>query len=269
MVTRVSVVLVAVLMGRAALGWGQGVSGVVASGAGRPCRTIAPDAMDGVTASPENHAVLYEDADVRVIEVHSQPHTREAVHTHARPAVMYIDRQGAGTYSTPDGSRNTSHPTDPNFKPRIIATKPSEGPHWTENTGEVPYHAIRVEFKHPGCGVGGWTAASPGADDALTAAPGSHASLIENADVRVLDVHLAPHAKEVFHTHPWPGVVYVAQGAAVRYAGKGGEGMAGPQFSAGERVVRVGAGGYSVENLGETPLHLVWFELKYGGGPHL
>ena len=209
--------------------------------------------MDGVTASPENHTVLYEDVDVRVIEVHSLPHTREAVHTHARPAVMYIDRQGAGTYSSVDGSRNTSHPTDPNFKPRTIATKPEEGPHWTENTGDVPYHAIRVEFKHPGCGLAGWKAAVPGADDALAVAPESHTLLLENADVRVVDVHLAPHAKEVFHTHPWPGIVYVAQGDRVRFGGKIDVDTKKVPFSTGVKVVRMEAARHSVENLGDAP----------------
>lgn len=241
---------------------GVAQSGMVASGA--VCRTIAPDAMDGVTASPENHTVLYEDADVRVIDVHSQPHTREAVHTHARPAVMYIDRQGAGTYSTPDGSRNTSHPTDPNFKPRIIATKPEEGPHWTENTGEVPYHAIRAEFKHPGCGLAGWKAAVPGADDALVAAPASHALLLENDDVRVLDVHLAAHAQDSYHTHPWPGVVYVVSGTPLRYTAKDGGGPTLRTFPAGAKILPAEAEGHAVENMGDVPLHIIRFELKYG-----
>ena len=227
------------------------------------CRTIAPDAQDGVIASPENHTVLYEDADVRVIEVHSRSHTREAVHTHARPAVMYIDSQGAGTYSTPDGSRNTSHTTDPNFRPRIIATKPEEGPHWTENTGEVPFHAIRVELKHPGCGLAGWKAATPGPEDALAAAPKSHTLLMENADVRVLDVHLAAHAKDSYHTHPWPGVVYVMEAAPLRNTLKEGGGAELRVFPAGVKILPAKAEGHTVENMGDVPLHLIRFELKY------
>ncbi len=229
-----------------------------------PCRTIAPDAMDGPIASPENHTILYENADVRVLEVHSQPHTREAVHTHARPAVMYIDRQGAGTYKTPDGSRNTSHPTDPNFKPRIIATKPEEGPHWTENTGEVPFHAIRVEFKHPGCGLPGWKAAAPGPDDALVAAPATHSLLLENDDVRVLDVHLAPRAQEAYHTHPWPGVFYVVQAAPLRHLMKGSSVPQMRTFPAGVKILPAPAEGHTIENAGDVPLHLIRFELKYG-----
>lgn len=253
----------AVLMGGTGVGWGQGVSGTVASGAAA-CRTVTPDAMDGVIASPENHTVLYEDLDVRVIDVHSRPHTREAVHTHARPAVMYIDSQGAATYSTPDGSRNTSHPTDPKFKPRIIATKAEEGPHWTENTGEVPFHAIRVELKHPGCGLAGWKAASPGPQDALVAAQDSHTLLFENDDVRVLDVHLAAHAKEAYHAHAWPGVVYVVEAAPLRYTARNGGDAELGSFPTGVKIVPAKVEGHTVENAGDVPLHLIRFELKYG-----
>lgn len=248
----------------AALAMGAGVGQSTLDGARTSCRTITPDAMDGLIASPENHTVLYENADVRVLEVHSQPHTRETLHTHARPAVMYIDRQGAGTYNTPDGSRNTSHPTDPNFKPRVIATKPEEGPHWTENTGEVPFHAIRVEFKHPGCGLAGWKTAAPGPDDALATAPGSHTLLLENDDVRVLDVHLAPHTKDAFHTDPWPGILYIVEAAPVRQFSSGnGE----PELRTFPRAVKIlpsPAEGHALENTGDVPLYLIRFELKYG-----
>ena len=250
---------VVVVMGLAGVSGAQGVRGPVAPG----CRTITPDAMDGPAVSPENHTILYENADVRVLEVHSLPHTREAVHTHALPAVMYIDRQGAGTYNTPDGSRFSSHPTDPNFKPHIISIKP-EGPHWTENTGEVPFHAIRVELKHPGCGLAEWKAAVPGADDAPVAAGNTHMVLFENDDVRVLDVHVAPHTKDTFHTHPWPGVLYVVQAAPVRYFTTGSEEPEVRTFPEDVKVLPAPSEGHAVQNVGDVPLHLIRFELKYG-----
>ncbi len=237
---------------------------VGAAGAQEPCRVLMPDAQDALLASPANHTVLFEDADIRVLDVHSQPHTREAVHTHRLPSVMYIERQGAGTYDTPDGSDHRSHPTDPNFKPRIVAIK-SEGPHWTENTGEVPFHAIRVEFKHPGCGLPGWKPAAPGPDDATVAAPAIHTVLLENDDVRVLDVHLAPHAKEPMHTHPWPGFFYMVQVAPLVYSTP--QGPTGPArtMPIAMRILPIEAEGpHSVVNIGDTPLHLIRFELKHG-----
>jgi len=134
------------------------------------CKVLAPDAQDAMIASPANHAVLFEDADVRVLDVHSAPHTRETPHTHRLPGVMYFLQQGAGTMNTPENPAGVSHAADPDFKPYFKAVA-SQGLHWTENTGEVPFHAIRVEFKHPGCGLAGWKAAAPGADDAVVAAP--------------------------------------------------------------------------------------------------
>jgi quercetin dioxygenase-like cupin family protein len=238
-----------------------------AQGGTAVCPTIPADAQDAVVAAPDHHTVLYEDADVRVLEVHSAPHTREEVHTHRRPSVMYVDSQGAGTYDTPDGSDHRGHPTDPNFKPRVIAIKP-EGPHWTENTGEVPFHAIRVEFKHPGCGLPGWKAAVPGPEDAVVAAPASHTVLFENADVRVVDVHLAPGAKEPMHTHPWPGFFYLVQVAPLVYSTPQGPVGAARTMPLARKIVPVGAEGpHTVENVGDVPLHLIRFELKYGSAP--
>ncbi len=139
-----------------------------------------------------------------------------------------------------------------------------QGLHWTENTGDVPFHAIRVEFKHPGCGLEGWKAALPGPDDAVVAAPGSHTVLFENEEVRVLDVHLAPHAKEPMHTHPWPGFFYVVAAPKLMFyeAGRAPEPRV---FPAGAKIVQIGAQGqYAAENVGDVGLHLIRFELKYG-----
>ena len=64
-------------------------------GVSQDCRIIVPDASDGVLISPQNHKVLYETEDVRVMEVTVAPHTKETTHTHVRPAVMYLDQPGA------------------------------------------------------------------------------------------------------------------------------------------------------------------------------
>ncbi len=213
-------------------------------------------ADDAVVAAPANHTVLFEDADVRVLDVHSQPGTREAVHTHRLPSVMYIERSGAGTYDSADGKVHRSHATDPNFKPEVRAIQP-EGPHYTTNTGDVPFHAIRVEFKHPGCGLAGWKAAAPGKEAAV---PGETV-LLENDEVRVVDVRLAAGAKEAMHGEAWPGVAYVAEGDGGRmvYEGDRAAGM-------GSTIVLVRAGTQAVWNVGSGPLHVIRFELKYGSG---
>jgi hypothetical protein len=241
------------------------VRGQVAAPAGGTsvCKVIEPDAMDGPIASPENHTVLYEDRDVRVLDVHSAPHTQEKMHTHARPAVMYIDSQGAGRYFTPEDMVGRSHPTDPNFKFRIFALKP-EGLHATENTGEVPFHAIRVEFKHPGCSLDGAPVKALGPDDAVTAAPDFHTVIFENEDVRVLDVHSSPHAKEPMHTHAWPSFFYVVQDQPSKFFTPTQTDPKAMTFPAGMKIVAVGPTGlHWVENVGDGPTHYIRFELKH------
>ena len=224
--------------GLAALWLGMGLAGAQTPA----CQAIVLSDQDALVASPANHTVLYENQDVRVLDVHSKPHTREAPHTHAMPGVMYIERQGAGTMNTPENPAGVGHPTDPNFKPRVIATKP-QGVHWTENTGEVPFHAIRVEFKHPGCGLAGWTPAASGSEDAPTAiSDGTHVLLFQDADVRVVDIHLPAHGTDPYLTHPWAGVFYVA-----------GDG----------KVLPARAEAQTVSAMGDEPLHLVEFELKF------
>ena len=37
-----------------------------------------PDSLDAVAADPQNHTVLYEDAKIRVLDVHTPPHTTTA-----------------------------------------------------------------------------------------------------------------------------------------------------------------------------------------------
>lgn len=257
MVTRVLLAVFLVGVGRA-----QGTTPVTPDAA-TFCKVIEPDAMDGPLASPENHTVLYEDADVRVLDVHSAPHTKEKMHTHARPAVMYVDSQGAGRYFTPEDLVGRSHPTDPEFKFRIFATKP-EGLHATENTGDVPFHAIRVEFKHPGCTLDGSPVTALGPLDGVAVAPDFHTVLFENDDVRVLDVHSPPHSKEPMHTHAWPSFFYVLQDEpsifnTPHFSGKP---MSMP---AGMKIVPLGPNGpHWVENAGDGPTHYIRFELKHG-----
>ena len=215
--------------------------GVGLAGAQTPvCKTIVPGEQDALVASPANHTVLYEDQDVRVLDVHSKPHTHEAPHTHQMPGVMYIERQGAGSMNTPENPVGVSHPTDPNFKPRVIATRP-QGLHWTENTGEVPFHAIRVELKHPGCGPAGGKG-TPGPEEAV-AAGSTHTVLYEDAEVRVVDVHVPAHGTDPYLAHAWSGVFYVVGGGEVLPA------RAEPR---------------RVETMSDAPLHLVQFELKPG-----
>lgn len=53
--------------------------------------------------------------------------------------------------------------------------------------------------------------------DAVVAAPNSHQVLLENDQVRVLEVTLEPGAHEPEHTHRWPSVMITDQPVRIRY----------------------------------------------------
>jgi hypothetical protein len=128
--------------------------------------------------------------------------------------------------------------------------------HATENTGNVPFHAIRVEFKHPGCSLD---------PNARAAKPGSAATklesdpvLFENDDVRVLEVTVPPRSQQTFHVHAWPGFAYVPRtDPAKETAGGAKEVWAWTirPISADEP--------YVTENLRDTAIHGIFFELKH------
>ena len=58
---------------------------------------------------------------------------------------------------------------------------------------------------------------NPHEGDAVAAAPDSHDVLLENEQVRVVEVVIRPGEKEPVHTHRWPSVMMVDCAARIRY----------------------------------------------------
>ena len=226
------------------------------------CKSISIDPTDGVAASPANHKVLIETDDIRVLEIASAPHTAEKLHTHSLPAVMITDGFSTGSL-TMEGQPPVMHGPSPNNKPRVVFL-PSQSLHHAENLGDTPFHAIRIELKHPGCSLSGQPATALDASDAVAAAPLSHKVLLENADVRVLDVTIPPHTIEPMHTHVWPSVMYVYQVSTIRYSTPthiGEPTFPPPNWKPAPRLLKP-EGLHSVENLSDTPFHAIRVELK-------
>lgn len=108
-----------------------------------------PDKLDAVIAAPDNHRILLENERVRVLEVTMQPHTKEPVHVHRWPSVLYIDK--AGEFIDYDGqgkvlfdSRTAKEP----IKYPVTQWLAAQAPHAVENLSAEPVHLIRVELKH-------------------------------------------------------------------------------------------------------------------------
>jgi hypothetical protein len=226
------------------------------------CKSISLDSTDGVTASPANHKVLFETEDIRVLEITSAPHTAEKIHTHGYPAVMITDGFSTGSL-TMEGKPPIMHVPPADNKPRVVFLQP-QSLHHAENLGDTPFHAIRIELKHPGCSLSSQPPMALDATDALTAAPLSHKVLFENADVRVLEVTVAPHTSESMHTHVWPSVMYVYQAASIRYSTPSNTGQPSvppPNGKPAPRLLKP-EGLHSVENLGDTAFRAIRVELK-------
>lgn len=109
----------------------------------------------------------------------------------------------------------------------------------------------------------------PDALDALIAAPDHHTLLLENENVRVLEVFIPAGALVPVHTHRWPGVIFTL--SAADFIRRDGEGkllldtrvtpFPSPRPPA-EWLPPLPP--HSVENVGSTEIRLLAVELKPG-----
>src|SRR5688500_14851837 len=108
-----------------------------------------PPHLDAVSAAPNNHRVLLEDDQIRVLEVTVRPGEREELHQHQWPSVMvvlsrpsYTNYDSNGSVIPPAGGT----PTDP--LPRAVRLPP-QATHAKEVEADAmyPFQGIRVEFK--------------------------------------------------------------------------------------------------------------------------
>lgn len=107
-----------------------------------------PDALDALVAAPNSHRVVFENDEVRVLEVTVAPGVREPEHTHRWPSVMITDQPARINYFT--GAELTYTSPDPlpaEPRPRTSWIEP-EGPHSVENLDSVWLHAFRFELKN-------------------------------------------------------------------------------------------------------------------------
>lgn len=107
-----------------------------------------PPELDAMRAAPETHRVLYEDDQRRILEITVLPGEQQRVHDHPWPSVLVID--GYPSYVTRDRDGREIAPVLPRPEnPRLpaVARLGPEAGHSIENTGALPFHAIRIEFK--------------------------------------------------------------------------------------------------------------------------
>jgi hypothetical protein len=103
--------------------------------------------------------------------------------------------------------------------------------------------------------------------DALIAAPAHHTLLFENNVVRVLDTRIAAGSRTPVHTHRWPAVLYIRNWSSFVRRDDSGEvtvdsrkvpELANPP----EALWTPALAPHSLENVGQTDLHVISVELK-------
>ncbi len=107
-----------------------------------------PDSLDAVVAAPENHKVLLENDNVRVLDVTVRPGEKEPLHGHRWPSVLYVTSEDDIKDYDADGKIIYETKTDPNPMkvPYTIYMEP-QAPHAVENLSKKPLRLLRVELK--------------------------------------------------------------------------------------------------------------------------
>ena len=107
---------------------------------------MATDDLDGVTAAPDHHRVLFENEVVRVIETTIRAGDRTPVHTHLAPTAMYVISGSHFVRRDPDGAVMLDTRADPAFVLPRVMFSPGTPPHTLENTGPDDLVVIGVEL---------------------------------------------------------------------------------------------------------------------------
>jgi hypothetical protein len=114
---------------------------------GSSVHPVALDATDAVTAAPLSHKILYEDADIRVLDVTVPAHAREPMHTHAWPSIMVPLQMVPMRYFTPSETNPSTSNNPPVTELRAI-NLPPEGLHAVSNEGNTTGELVRFELKY-------------------------------------------------------------------------------------------------------------------------
>jgi hypothetical protein len=109
-----------------------------------------PESLDARAAAPDNHEILLENDQVRVLDTRIRPGERTPVHTHRWPGVLYV--LSWSDFVRYDAEGNVL------LDSRTLSARPeagttlwsaSLGPHSAQNVGNQELRVIAVELKKP------------------------------------------------------------------------------------------------------------------------
>lgn len=116
----------------------------------------APE-LDAVAAAPDHHKVLFENDNVRVLEVRLEPQDEEPVHHHRWPSVFVLDQIKPPVVDlSPEGerlppSRDIIRALDGwNGQGCLVVHMAPQPPGRVLNESDLALHGIRIEMKNMG-----------------------------------------------------------------------------------------------------------------------
>lgn len=114
-----------------------------------------PDSLDALIAAPENHKLVYENEELRILNVTVVPGILDPIHTHRGKSIVWVTKASPLLYHVYD--------FDANKKLKLIKTdtitfkinelnkanweKP-QPPHSVENIGTDTFQLYRIEYKN-------------------------------------------------------------------------------------------------------------------------
>jgi hypothetical protein len=112
-------------------------------------------AQDPVKVAPTHYKTLFENADVRILQVDYAAGSKSVMHQHPDSMVVSLSASKV-RFATPDGkSQDSDMPSD-------SAMYTPAGTHSSENFGTTQVKAVLVEFKTAAPGTGALPASRPG-----------------------------------------------------------------------------------------------------------
>lgn len=114
-----------------------------------------PGKLDAKAAAPKNHQIVYEDNNIRVLQVICPPGNEEPVHTHQCKSTMWFTHSARFIYYNyvkdkngrlvkKDSTKVKGFPAEALNKGQTVDR---EGPHSIKNIGTDTLMAYRIEYK--------------------------------------------------------------------------------------------------------------------------
>lgn len=104
-------------------------------------------ALDAVAAAPDQHVVLFENDNIRVLRVILDGGTSEPNHHHRWPSVFVFDELPGYPVTDYDAAGQGIGVFDLGAAPKVLIVPP-QPTHRVENAGERPLRGVRIEFKN-------------------------------------------------------------------------------------------------------------------------